>query len=63
MGVVSELNSPMVKNGVGTAAHLHRGAGALEMTIAGGVLLPAAGTRGRSTLVELLALSIIGAGF
>jgi len=34
----------MVKNGVGTAAHLPPGAGALEMTTAEGVLLLAAGT-------------------
>jgi len=44
VGVVSELSSPMVKNGVGTAAHLPPGAGALEMTTAEGVLLLAAGT-------------------
>ncbi|XP_046788859.1 serine/arginine-rich splicing factor 3 isoform X1 [Gallus gallus] len=45
VGVVSELSSPMVKNGVGTVAHLPPGAGALEMTTAEGVLLLAADHR------------------
>lgn len=46
MDVVSGWNCPMVKNAVGTVAHLPHGADVLEMTIAGEVLHLAADLHG-----------------